>query len=137
MTSVLQPRATGFEPVDIVHLGQPDLAIGDQVGAADIEVVAAAACQVLELPARPVLSEIQPETAGLQPVEERPVDLARSRGQADMRAADQREGRTGHDQVAFLEARPLLVERVGELCARLDICDQRRAALDDRDRCAA
>ena len=71
--AVAHRRSLRDEPGDIGKLRQSDLACNDQIGAADIEVVAAAAGEVLELPARAVFTEIKLEPAPLQSIEERPV----------------------------------------------------------------
>ena len=58
MLPSLQSRALGDEAFDVVKLQQADLAGDDQIGAADIEVIAAAAPQIHHLEAGLVLAEI-------------------------------------------------------------------------------
>ena len=67
--------ALGDEAVDVGKLQQPDLAVDDQVRAADIEVIAAAAPQILHLQPGLVLAVVQPEAARCEPVEQRPCRL--------------------------------------------------------------
>ena len=76
--------------VDIGELDQSDLAVGDQVRAADIETVAAAAGQVLELPAGAVLAEVELEADGGEAVQEVLVERLRLFGQEDVRPPGQR-----------------------------------------------
>src|SRR3954469_2091216 len=59
----------------VLELGQADLPLGDQVGAADVEVVAAAAGEVHELPAGSVLAIAQPEAFALEPLEQVLVEM--------------------------------------------------------------
>src|SRR5262249_15960614 len=54
-------RAFGDEPGDVGKLHQANLAAHDQVRAADVEIVTAAARQILELPAGAVVAEVEPE----------------------------------------------------------------------------
>ena len=68
--AVLHPRAVGGEAVDIGKLLQRDIALDDQVGAADIEIIAAAAGEVFELPAGVVFAEIELEAGALQAFEQ-------------------------------------------------------------------
>jgi hypothetical protein len=131
-----QPCALGDEPGDVGELHQADRAVDDQVGAADIEVVPAAAGQVLELPARAVRAEIEPEADPLQAVEQVLVELPRLLREADVALPRERKRHRGRDQVAVLE-RGFVVQRVGQLRARLEVDDQGRAALHERDPSAA
>src|SRR6185369_1758862 len=62
---------------ELVELRQADLAVGDEVGAADVVVVAAAAREVHELPAGAVLAVAQPEAPLLEALEQIPVELLR------------------------------------------------------------
>ncbi len=57
--AALHLRAAGDEGVDIGKLFQRDLALDDQIGAADVEIIAAAAGEVLELPCRPVAPTVR------------------------------------------------------------------------------
>src|SRR5215831_10665529 len=90
--AVAHPRARRDEAGDIGKLHQTDLARDDQIGAADVEVVPAAAGEVLELPTRPVLAEIELEPEPLEPVEELPIELLRLVGQEEVALPRQREG---------------------------------------------
>src|SRR6267143_2286403 len=63
------PRPLCDEPGDSGKLHQSYLAGNDQIGTADIEVVAAAAGEVLELPAGSVLPEIKLEAHALEAIE--------------------------------------------------------------------
>ena len=47
------------QALEVGELREPDLALGDEIGAADVEVVAAAAGEVHELPAGAVLAELR------------------------------------------------------------------------------
>ena len=67
---MLHSRSLCYEGGDIGKLHQPDLAFDDQIGTADIEIVAAAAGEVLELPARSVLTEIELEAHPLESIEQ-------------------------------------------------------------------
>src|SRR5262245_39991960 len=67
--AVLHPGAFGRERLDICKLLERDLALDQQVGAADVEIVAAAAGEVLELPAGVVLAEIELEADFAQALE--------------------------------------------------------------------
>ena len=80
--AVLHPRAFGDKAIDIGKLLQPDLALDDQVGAADVEIIAAAAGEIFELPAGVVLAEIELEADALQAVEQFLVELFRLLGQS-------------------------------------------------------
>ena len=69
------PRAIGDEFSDVGKLRQPHLAVDDQIGAADVEIIAAAARQVFELPAGAVVAEIELEAALREAVEQRLIQL--------------------------------------------------------------
>ena len=75
--AVLHLRALGDEAFDVGKLLQRDLALDDQVGAADVEIIAAAAGEIFELPAGAVLAEIELEADALQAVEQLLVELLR------------------------------------------------------------
>ena len=77
-------RSLRDEPGDIGKLHQPDLAFDDQIGTADIEVIAAAAGEVLELPAGSVVTEIELEPHALQSIEQWPVHIPRLFGEEDV-----------------------------------------------------
>src|SRR6266850_5520782 len=74
---VLHAGTFGDELGDVRKLREADLAVGDEVRAADVEVVAAAAREIQELPSGPFLAVAEPEPFALQPVEERAVELLR------------------------------------------------------------
>src|SRR5262249_4628267 len=97
----------------------------------------AAARQVLELPARAVLAEVEPEARALQAVEQRLVEVLGTLGEELVAVAREGERRGDREQIAILQRGALVVERIGQLCAGLDVDDQRRAALDKRDMSAA
>src|SRR5215475_544582 len=78
------PRSLCDELDDIGKLHQSYLTFNDQIGTADIEIVAAATCEVLELPARSVFPEIKLEPHALKSIEEFPVKILRSFGQEDV-----------------------------------------------------
>src|SRR5206468_9474386 len=75
------PRPLGDEPGDIGKLHQSYLTGNDQIGTADIEVVAATAGEVLELPAGSVFPEIKLEAHALERIEKVPVHFLRLLGQ--------------------------------------------------------
>ena len=127
------PRPLRDEPGDIGKLHQSYLALNDQVGAADIEVVAAAAREVLELPARSAFPEIKLEAHALERIEKVLVHFLRLLGQKPVALSCQGKRYRGSDEVAVFQRRAFVVQRVGKLRARLDIDDQGRAALNERD----
>ena len=58
--AVAQPHAVGFDiGFDIGRLDQLDLAVGDQLGGADVEIIAAAAGAEFQRPAGAVLADIR------------------------------------------------------------------------------
>src|SRR5204862_3777110 len=59
--AALHPDAFGRERLDIGKLFERDLALDEEVGAADVEIITATAGEVLELPAGIVLAEIELE----------------------------------------------------------------------------
>src|SRR5262249_28015108 len=119
--------------LELIELREADPAFGDEVGAADVEVVAAAAGEVQELPAGPVLAVAEPEALLLEPIEEFLVELLRVLRGKLVCLPRQCQGNGGGDEVAVLERRTFAVERVDELRARVAVCDQGGTALDDRD----
>ena len=123
--------AAGGEGCDVVELAQRDLAVGDEIGAADIEIIAAAARQIFELPAGVALAVIQLESDPGKPVEQRLVEILRLLGQEDMTFPRQRHRHRRRDQVVIFQ-RAFIVGRIGELRRRFDIGDQGRAALHQR-----
>src|SRR3981189_360767 len=82
--AALHPRSISDKRLDIRKLSQSDLTAHDEIGAADVEIVAAAAREVFELPAGAVVAEIELETDALQPVEQFLVEFFRLPGQHDM-----------------------------------------------------
>src|SRR6266850_8217707 len=85
------PRSPGDELRDIGKLHQTNLAFGNQIGTADIEIIAAAAGEVLELPARSVFAEIELESPPRQPLEKFAVQLLALFAQQDVTLPHQRK----------------------------------------------
>ena len=123
----------GDELVDIGELDQPDLAVGDQVRAADVEVVTAAALEILELPARTFGSEVKLESGARKAIEKVPVESLGLLGNLLVRLPQQLQGHRRGDEIAVRQGRALVVQGVGKLCAWLDVDDQGRVPLDHRD----
>ncbi len=65
--AVAQLQTIGYIGFDIGGLDQLDLAVRDQLGGADVEVIAAAAGAKLQRPAGAVLAIFEPKARGLQP----------------------------------------------------------------------
>ena len=63
--AVLHPRAVGDEPSMSANCRSPISPLDDQVGAADVEIIAAAAGEIFELPAGVVLAEVELEADAL------------------------------------------------------------------------
>src|SRR5207302_6757951 len=112
------------KPGDIGKLHQSYLACDDQIGTADIEVVAAAAGEVLELPARSAFPEIKLEAHALERIEKVLVHFLRLLSQQPVALPRQGKRYGSIDEVAVLQRGSFVVQRVGELRARLDIDDQ-------------
>src|SRR6202012_5008985 len=91
------------EGLDVGELLQLDRARRDEVGAADIEVIAAATREVLELPAGIVLAIVEFESDALESLEQGSVELLRLLGDHLMAAPRQFERHRGRDQVVILE----------------------------------
>ena len=129
--AVLHPRALGDKAVDIGKLLQRDLALDDQIRAADVEIIAAAAGEIFELPAGVVFAEIELEADARQALEQILVELLRFL--AGQRVAFPRhlQRHRGRDQIVVVQ-RALIVGRVDQLRRRLDADDQRRGALHQR-----
>ena len=72
--AISHPCTFGVESRDIRKLCQPHLAVDDQIGATDVEIIAAAARQVLELPAGAAFAEVELESALRQSVEQRLIE---------------------------------------------------------------
>src|SRR4029453_15726045 len=72
------------QSLELVYLREADLAFGDEVGAADVEVVAAAGREVHELPAGVVLAEVETKSPFLEPIEQRLVQVLRVLGGGPM-----------------------------------------------------
>ena len=117
------PCAFRNEFFDIGKLPERDIA-DDQIGTADVEIIAAAAGEIFELPAGAVFAEIELEADALQPIEQRLVEFLRLFGQEAWLFRARGSGIEVAMQVAVLERRPFVIERVGQLRARLDIDDQ-------------
>src|ERR1700722_11120236 len=77
-------RSLYDEGGDVGELHQPDFALNDQIGAADIEIVAATTGEILELPARSVLTEIKFESHPPEPIEQVLVEILRFFGEEDV-----------------------------------------------------
>ena len=117
-----------------ISLDQPDLAVGDQLGAADIEVIAAAAGAKFQRPAGAVFAEFEPKARLLQPRQQRRVELADLFGDDLVRCLDHFERHRGIQEVPDFDRRPVAeIGLVVELRARVDIDDQGRAALNHGD----
>ena len=65
--AVAQAEAVGDIGFDIAGLDQLDLAVGDQLGSANVEIIAAAAGAEFQWPAGAVLAIFEPEACGFQP----------------------------------------------------------------------
>src|SRR6185295_10114940 len=87
--AALHPGAFGRERLDIRKLLQRDLALDQEIGAADIEIIAAAPRKIFELPAGIVLAEIELEADLAQPLEQ--LGIERLRLVASQRMALARE----------------------------------------------
>src|SRR5882762_6054200 len=103
------PRPLGDEPGEIRKLHQSYLAGNDQIGTADIEVVAAAAGEVLELPAGSVLPEIELEAHALEPLEKVLVQFLCLLGQEPVALPCQGKRYGGIDEIAVLQRRSFVV----------------------------
>src|SRR5258706_13450772 len=75
--AALHPGAFGDKGFDIRKLPQPDLAAHDQIGAADVEIVAAAAREIFELPPGTVFAGVELETLAAQTINQILVALHR------------------------------------------------------------
>ena len=104
-----------YETVDLVILHQADLARGDQIGAADVEVIPAAAAQIHHLEAGLVLTEMQAKSARGELFQNRLVDLAAFRGRELVGAAQDGIRHRCRKQVAVVERNALCVDRVDAL----------------------
>ena len=124
------PRSVSDKCFDVRELCQGDLAFYDQIGAADIEIITAASGKILELPARTIFSEIEPEAFALEPIEQILVQLLCLLREQDVTSLCDRKRDGSRDKVAVLQRRTFIIERVGQLGAWLNIDDQRRAALN-------
>src|SRR5271165_240505 len=72
---IVQAHAAGDKAVDVVILNEADVAIGDQLRAAAIEIISAVASAELHLMAGLILAEVKFEAAPAQPFEQVLVDL--------------------------------------------------------------
>src|SRR5258708_36459932 len=68
--AALHPRALGDKTLDIGKLPERDLAADDEIRAAHVEIIAAAAGQIFELPAGGAVAEIEFEADALQSTEQ-------------------------------------------------------------------
>src|SRR6266852_9561697 len=68
--AALHPRALGDKTLDIGKLLQGDLAADDEIRAADVEIIAAAAGEIFELPAGVAVAEIELEADAREAVEQ-------------------------------------------------------------------
>src|SRR5581483_4404555 len=73
--SALHSCAFGDKAGNVGELHEIDLAFDDEIGAADIEVIAAAAGEIFELPAAAVVAEVELEAFAGETVEQIAVDL--------------------------------------------------------------
>ena len=123
---------SGDEFFDVAKLQQLDCAGHDQLGAADVEIVAAAAAQIHHLEAGLVLAVVQAEAAFFQSFEQRLVDFAAARGRHLIRALQHRIRKRRRQQVAIVERDAFGIDRVDAL--RLFQADHiSLTALDDGD----
>ena len=109
-----------------------DIALYDQVGAADVEIIAAAAGEIFELPAGIVLAEVELEADALQALEQFLVERFRFFRRDRMALARQLQRHRGRDQIVILE-RAFVIRRVDQLRGWLDADDQRGRALEQRN----
>src|SRR5215210_1162307 len=107
--AVLQPRALSDELRDVGKLPQRDLALHDEIGAADVEVITAAARQVFELPAGSVLPEIEPESDAGQLIEQLLIQFLRVLGEEPMGLPRQWERHRRGNEIAVLKRRSFVV----------------------------
>src|SRR3546814_19163852 len=112
---------------------QSDAAVDDHLRAAGVEIIAAAAALIHDLPAGTSLAEGRAEALPLQALQHFPVRDAVLLRHHLMRAAIDRKGRGYGEQVLVLERDILVVEGIGRL-RFLQAHDERRAALDQRHR---
>src|SRR6516162_259256 len=131
--AALHPRSVSDKCFDVRELCQGDLAFCDQIGAAYIKIITAAAGKIFELPARAIFSEIEPEAFALEPIEQILVQLLCLLCEQDMTSFCNRKRDGSRDEVAVLQRRTFIIERVGQLRAWLNIDDQSRATLNERD----
>src|SRR5712691_1231557 len=101
--AALHPRAVGDKTLDIGKLLQGDLAFDDQIGAADIEIIAAAASEIFELPAGVAVAEIELEARAREAIEQFPVQSFRALGNNRMAFPGQRKRHRGSDEIVVLQ----------------------------------
>ena len=70
---IRQDQAVGFDALDRVPMFDLDLSVGDELRGADVEVVAAAAAEVLHEEASAVGAAVDSEAGGGETLEERPI----------------------------------------------------------------
>ena len=117
--AALHLGAGGGEGLDVGKLLERDLALHDQVGAADIEIIAAAACEIFELPAGIALAEVELESDAREPLQQFLVELFCLLGHHGVAFARQRQRHRGRDQIVVIE-RSLIIRRVDQLGRWLD-----------------
>ena len=105
--AALHPHAVGDEGFDIGKLDQPDRAAGDQIGAADVEIIAAAAGEVFELPAGAAVAEIELEADRVSPSSSSLSSFFDCSVSITWLRLRQRQRHRGRDQVVILQ-RPSL-----------------------------
>ena len=129
---ILQQRAFRHETLDPIELQQPDLAIDQQPRATRVQVIPPAAAPVFHLMAGVVLANVPFVTNGSQPLDHGFVGFHHPLHPGLIAADHQRIGRGRANQIAVLQRRAFLVQRVIHLGAGFDADDGGRAALDNR-----
>ena len=113
---------------------EADRTADDQLGAADVEVVTAAACAVLKRPAGAAFAEVEPESGFLQAVQQWLVHLLDAIGDQLVRDLRQLKRHRHIDQVAIFErGAGAEIDAVIPLRRGFDVDHQGRAALHHRD----
>ena len=97
-----------------------DLALYDQIGAADIEIITAAAGKIFELTASAIFAEIELEAFALEPIEQILVQLLCLLREQDVTSLCDRKRHGSRNKVAVLQRRTFIIERVGQLGAWLN-----------------
>src|SRR5438874_3284681 len=133
----MRARLLDQASVERLDLQREVLRVDAALGEAAVEVVAAAARQILELPPGPFVAVIEAKATTFERLEERPVELLGVRRGELVRAARERKRHRRGDEIAILEWRTFAIEAVDQLRARLDVDDQRGRTLDNRHLSAA